>query len=113
MVCDVSSLEDRDDLHHKRQAIVMEAGNFDVERVRVAYIEALVADCIFPSLDSDADRLEATLFKLPCGAVNKLAATAAQLAKARGKNAALLLEGFQRRYISQSRSKAGKPALEG
>ena len=64
---------------------------------------------------TDADRyaLEAAFFKLPRCCVDELMATRAKLYELFRKNAALLLEGFERRYIPQRVAEACNAPFEG
>ena len=88
-------------LQHKGDSVVLEFGDLSIEDNRIAYIEAMILDRILPGGDAKRYPLEATFSKFPRGTVNELMATRAKLYESFRENAALLLEGFERRYVPQ------------
>jgi hypothetical protein len=83
-------------LHETHQRLA-EFGDLDLEHNRVAYLNALVLDRVIPGANAYGHRLEATLFQIDRGIVNKLVATAAKLTKAHCERAAVMLERVKRR----------------
>lgn len=93
--------EDRYHFQHEGDDVVLEFGDLSVEANRIAYVEAMILDRVLPRFDAETYRLELAFLKLPRSTMNEVVATAAKLGKACGENAALLLEGFERRYVTQ------------
>jgi hypothetical protein len=82
-----------------------ESFDLDVEANHVRYINALLLARIFPSFDGEARRLEAALWHQPKGTMHKLVATGHKLFEDFDKRSAVLLDGFERRYVSQGEPK--------
>lgn len=95
------AFEGGENLQHEGGSVILEFGDLDIERNRIALVEAMVFDRVLPGDDSDVGGLEVAFMKLPRSAMRKVVTTAAQMAVAHSERAALLLKGFEARNVAQ------------
>jgi hypothetical protein len=100
-VTEASRAEQRSHAKHIRGSVIRQFGDLSIEANRVRYIEAVILDSVLPGPKSDICSLESAIAMLDSGTVNKLVTTFGELQKAHSKKAAILLEGFKNRNISQ------------
>ena len=110
---DVSSfLEDGNEPRQEARDAIYQFGDLGIEANRIAYVEVMILDRVLPRCDGEANRLERAFSKLPRRTMNEVVATAAKLNKARSQRSALLLEGFERYYVSQGDLEARDAAAQ-
>ena len=88
-------------LKHKGEGIIGKFGDLSIENNRIAYVKAMVFADVFSDDDIKSSRLEPSLGSLPSGTMREVIATFEKLHKARSEKTALLLKGFQDRYVAQ------------
>ncbi len=105
-------LEDGADCQHQGGCVILEFGDLGIEENRIALIEAMILDRVIPGTDGEAERLKSAIVKLPRRTVDEIVTTAAKLNKTCCQRTALLLEGFERLYVAQSRFEARNFSLQ-
>lgn len=102
LAASVGDVENLDQSQVKIPGGMGEAFDLSVEANHVPYLNALLLSRIFPSLDDETARLEAALRHQPKGTMNKLMAAGRQLYEAFDERCSILLDDFERRYITEN-----------